>query len=123
VLAACAPVRWRRRPAQTAWPHRFRVHRAPDDRIEAGQGGGRQAAGRVLEAPEDRLNDDGAEVQADREKFDDDAPKLSDIDRTRRTRELLDMEKDVQRMQREFNEDLFQRKNEERAAIARRPIN
>jgi outer membrane protein len=55
-----------------------------------------------------------------REKFDEDAPKLSDIDRTRRTRELLDMEKDVQRMQREFNEDLFQRKNEERAAIAQK---
>jgi outer membrane protein len=55
-----------------------------------------------------------------REKFDEDAPKLNDIDRTRRTRELLDMEKDVQRMQREFNEDLFQRKNEERAAIASR---
>jgi outer membrane protein len=55
-----------------------------------------------------------------REKFDEDAPKLNDIDRTRRTRELLDMEKDVQRMQREFNEDLLQRKNEERAAIAQR---
>jgi outer membrane protein len=55
-----------------------------------------------------------------REKFDEDAPKLNDVDRTRRTRELLDMEKDVQRMQREFNEDLLQRKNEERAAIAQR---
>jgi outer membrane protein len=55
-----------------------------------------------------------------REKFDEDAPKLNDIDRTRRTRELLDMEKDVQRMQREFNEDLLQRKNEERSAIAQR---
>lgn len=55
-----------------------------------------------------------------RERFDEDAPKLNDLDRTRRTRELLDMEKDVQRMQREFNEDLLQRKNEERAAIAQR---
>jgi outer membrane protein len=55
-----------------------------------------------------------------REKFDEEAPKLSDVDRTRRTRELLDMEKDVQRMQREYNEDLFQRKNEERAAIAQK---
>lgn len=55
-----------------------------------------------------------------REKFDDEAPKLSDVDRTRRTRELLDMEKDMQRMQREYNEDLFQRKNEERAAIAQK---
>jgi outer membrane protein len=55
-----------------------------------------------------------------REKFDADAPKLNDMDRTRRTRELLDLEKDVQRMQREFNEDLIQRKNEERTAIAQR---
>lgn len=55
-----------------------------------------------------------------REKFDEEAPKLTDLDRTRRTRELLDMEKDMQRMQREYNEDLFQRKNEERAAIAQK---
>jgi len=55
-----------------------------------------------------------------REKFDEEAPKLTDVDRTKRTRELLDMEKDVQRMQREYNEDLFQRKNEERAAIAQK---
>ena len=55
-----------------------------------------------------------------REKFDNDAPKLSDLERTKRTRELLDMEKDLQRMQREYSEDLFQRKNEERAAIAQK---
>ena len=54
-----------------------------------------------------------------RERFDADAPRLTDLDRTKRTRDLLDLEKDVQRMQREFNEDLLQRKNEERAAIAR----
>jgi outer membrane protein len=52
------------------------------------------------------------------EKFDTDAPRLTDIERTRRARELFDMEKDVQRMQREFTEDLMQRKSEERAAIA-----
>lgn len=55
-----------------------------------------------------------------REKFDEEAPKLTDLDRTKRTRELLDMEKDLQRMQREYSEDLFQRKNEERAAIAQK---
>jgi outer membrane protein len=58
--------------------------------------------------------------KSSREKFDEDAPKLNDADRVRRTRELLDMEKDVQRMQREFNEDLIQRKNEERTAIAQK---
>jgi outer membrane protein len=54
------------------------------------------------------------------EKFDSEAAGLNDVERTRRARELLNMEKDVQRMQREFQEDLMQRKNEERAAIATR---
>ena len=54
------------------------------------------------------------------EKFDADAPRLTDIERTRRARELFDMEKDVQRTQREFQEDLFRRKSEERAAIAQK---
>ena len=54
------------------------------------------------------------------EKFDGEASGLNDVERTRRARELLNMEKDVQRMQREFTEDLMQRKNEERAAIAAR---
>ncbi|TFW32971.1 OmpH family outer membrane protein [Massilia horti] len=54
------------------------------------------------------------------EKFDADAPRLTDIERTKRARELFDMEKDVQRMQREYQEDLLQRTNEERAAIAQK---
>jgi outer membrane protein len=66
------------------------------------------------------LDDAVGRFKAAREKFDEDAPKLSDLDRTKRTRELLDMEKDLQRMQREYNEDLFQRKNEERAAISQK---
>jgi outer membrane protein len=54
------------------------------------------------------------------EKFDSDAAKMTDFERTKRARELFEMEKDVQRMQREFSEDLLQRKNEERAAIAQK---
>ena len=54
------------------------------------------------------------------EKFDSEAAGLTDVERTRRARELVNMDKDVQRMQREFQEDLMQRKNEERAAIATR---
>jgi outer membrane protein len=67
-----------------------------------------------------QLDDMVQKFKGAREKFDEEAPKLSDLERTRRTRELLDMEKDVQRMQREYSEDLFQRKNEERAAIAQK---
>ena len=67
-----------------------------------------------------QVDDMVGRFKQNREKFDEEAPKLSDVERTRRTRELLDMEKDLQRMQREYNEDLFQRKNEERAAIAQK---
>jgi outer membrane protein len=54
------------------------------------------------------------------ERFDADAATLVEPERTRRAREVLDLDKDVQRMQREFREDLLQRKNEERANIAQK---
>ena len=49
-----------------------------------------------------------------------DSAGLNDVERSRRARELLNMEKDVQRKQREYREDLMQRKNEERANIAQK---
>lgn len=68
-----------------------------------------------------KVNEDMiAKFKTASEKFDADAPRLSELERTKRARELIDMEKDVQRMQREFQEDLMQRKNEERAAIAQK---
>jgi outer membrane protein len=54
------------------------------------------------------------------EKFDADNATLGEPERTRRYRELGELEKDVQRTQREFNEDLLQRKSEERANIAQK---
>jgi outer membrane protein len=54
------------------------------------------------------------------DKFDADAPSMTEIDRTRRTREIIDLDKDLQRKQREFREDLMQRKNEERANISQK---
>ena len=42
---------------------------------------------------------------------------ISEAERARRQKELSDQEKDFQRRQREFNEDLNQRKNEELAAV------
>jgi len=52
--------------------------------------------------------------------FDNETQRLTDSERTRRARELFDMEKDVQRMQREFREDLMHRKGEARAVIAQK---
>ena len=51
------------------------------------------------------------------EKRDKDAPVLSDAERVKRQRELSEMDKDYQRRQREFREDLNQRRNEELAAV------
>lgn len=61
-----------------------------------------------------------ARLKALSEKLDADAPGLVEPERTRRYREVADLEKDVQRTQREFNEDLLQRKSEERANIAQK---
>ncbi|MEO7493742.1 MAG: OmpH family outer membrane protein [Massilia sp.] len=54
------------------------------------------------------------------EKFDADAPTLAEPERTRRYREVLELDKEMQRVDREFREDLLQRKNEERANIAQK---
>ena len=66
------------------------------------------------------LQDAGTRLKANADKFDKDSPVLSDTDRTRRQRELADTDKDFQRRQREFNEDINQRKNEELAAVVDR---
>ena len=57
---------------------------------------------------------------AARKKFESEANNLSEGERNRRTRDLINMEADWKRMHNLFQEDLMQRKNEERAAIAQR---
>lgn len=54
------------------------------------------------------------------DKLDKDAPVLSDSDRVKRQRELTEVDKDFQRTQREFKEDLNQRRNEEMANVIER---
>ena len=63
------------------------------------------------------LQELGARLKATAEKLDKDAPVLPDGDRLKRQRELTEMDKDFQRRQREFREDLNQRRNEEMAAV------
>ena len=66
------------------------------------------------------IQDTIARFKSMSDKFDAEASGLAEPERTKRARELIDMDKDVQRTQREFREDLIQRKSEERAAIAAR---
>ena len=54
------------------------------------------------------------------DKLDKDAPTLSEAERNRRQRELVDQDRELQRKRREFQEDLNQRKNEELASVVER---
>jgi outer membrane protein len=68
------------------------------------------------------LQDLAARIKGMSDKFDKDAAILSESDRVKRQRELAETDKEFQRKQREFREDLNQRRNEESAAIAERTI-
>lgn len=63
------------------------------------------------------LQDMAARLKSASDKLDKDAPVLSESERLRRQRELSELDKDFQRKQREFREDLNQRRNEELATV------
>lgn len=63
------------------------------------------------------LQDLASRLKAMADKLDKDAAVLSDSDRAKRQRELSEVDKDFQRTQREFKEDLNQRRNEEMANV------
>ena len=63
------------------------------------------------------LQDLGARLRVASEKLDKEASVLAEADRTRRQREIAEMDRDFQRRQREFREDLNQRRNEELSAV------
>jgi outer membrane protein len=69
---------------------------------------------------EKELQEVAARLKAMSEKLDKDVAVISESDRSRRQRELTDLDKDFQRKQREFREDLNQRKNEELASVLER---
>ncbi|HEU0204049.1 MAG TPA: OmpH family outer membrane protein [Burkholderiaceae bacterium] len=59
------------------------------------------------------LQEMGGKLKAAVERFDKDSPVISEADRIKRQRELAEMDREFQRRQREFREDLNQRRNEE----------
>jgi outer membrane protein len=66
------------------------------------------------------LTDLANRLKAASDKLDKDAPTLSEAERVRRQRELVDQDRELQRKRREFQEDLGQRKNEELGAVVER---
>lgn len=66
------------------------------------------------------LQDVAARLKATSDKLDKDAAVLSESERLKRQRDLSDLDKEFQRKQREFREDLNQRRNEELAIVLER---
>jgi len=69
---------------------------------------------------EKELADQAQRLKAAADKLDKEAPTLSESERNRRQRELVEQDRDLQRKRREFQEDLNQRRNEELAAVVER---
>jgi len=61
-----------------------------------------------------------AQLKAASEKFERESPTLPDAQRTTRQRQLVEQDRDFQRKQREFQEDLNLRKNEELQSVLER---
>ena len=66
------------------------------------------------------LTDLGNRLKTAADKLEKDAPTLSETERSRRQRDLVEQDREFQRKRREFQEDLNTRKNEELAAVLER---
>lgn len=69
---------------------------------------------------EKELQEMAGRLKSMSDKLDKEAAVLSESDRIKRQRDLADLDKDFQRKQREFREDLNQRRNEELAIVLER---
>ena len=66
------------------------------------------------------MADLAGKLKANSEKLEKEAPTLSESERSRRQRDLVEQDREFQRKRREFQEDLTQRKNEELSAVVDR---
>src|SRR3954465_4205546 len=69
---------------------------------------------------EKELNDLGNSLKSASDKFEREAPTLSDSQRQQRQKSLVDQDREFQRKRREFTEDLNARKNEELQQVLER---
>ncbi len=63
------------------------------------------------------LRDLETKLRGAAEKLEKDAPTLSEAERNRRQRDIVEQDRDLQRKKREWQEDLTQRKNEELSVV------
>jgi outer membrane protein len=101
----------------------FRVGYVSTDRIFREANSAKSAQAKLeteFAKREKELNDQGNSLKSLSEKFEREAPTLSESQRNTRQKQLVDQDRDFQRKRREFQEDLNARKNEELQAVLER---
>lgn len=102
--------------AQVVHADDFRVGFVNTDRIFREANSAKQAQAKLEQEfakREKDLNDMGTALKAASDKFEREAPTLTEAQRAQRQKGLIDQDRDFQRKRREFQEDLNARKNEE----------
>ncbi len=106
-----------------AFAQEFRIGFINTDRLlkEAAPAKAAQAKLETEFARRDKeINDQTTALRTASERFDREAPTLSESQRNTRQRQLVDQDRELQRKRREFQEDLNVRKNEELQAVLER---
>ena len=106
-----------------AWAQEFRVGFVNTDRIFREANTAKTAQAKLeqeFSKREKELNDAGTTLKNLVDKFEREAPTLSETQRAQRQKQLVDQERDFQRKRREFQEDLNARKNEELQQVLER---
>ncbi|HZY18195.1 MAG TPA: OmpH family outer membrane protein [Ramlibacter sp.] len=109
--------------AAPAFAQEFRVGFVNTDRIFREANSARAAQSKLeqeFSRREKELNDMGTSLKGMSEKFEREAPTLSESQRQQRQKQLIDQDREFQRKRREFQEDLNARKNEELQQVLER---
>jgi outer membrane protein len=107
----------------SAWAQDFRIGFVNTDRIFREANTARAAQAKLeqeFSRREKELNDLGTTLKNASDKFEREAPTLSESVRQQRQKQLVDLDRDFQRKRREFQEDLNSRKNEELQQVLER---
>ena len=109
--------------AMPAFAEDFRVGFVNTDRVFREANSAKAAQAKLeqeFSKREKDLNDLGNSLKGMSDKFDREAPTLSESQRQQRQKQLIDQDREFQRKRREFQEDLTARKNEELQQVLER---
>ena len=109
--------------AAPAMAQEFRVGFVSLDRILREAGAAKAAQSKLeqeFSRREKELNDLGSSLKSQSEKYEREAPTLSESQRQQRQKQLIDQDREFQRKRREIQEDMTARKNEELQQVLER---